>query len=207
MVSGIQDKNAQLLVLAINQVLSSESFSTVGTRQIRKGSSQKVAQLVNDMKAGSVHTLIMSGVNPVYTLPNSKDFVEGLKKVSLSASFSLKEDETASITTIAAAAPHYLESWGDVSITKGTYSLTQPTIRPLFDTKQFQDVLLSLNGIPGTFYDYLKANSASIITGSTWNKVLHDGVFVGTIPSTAGGTADYTGAANALAQSKACRWS
>ena len=203
LVSGIQDKNAQLLVLAINQVLSSESFSTVGTRQIRKGSSQKVAELVNDMKAGSVHTLIMSGVNPVYTLPNSKDFVEGLKKVSLSASFSLKEDETASITTIAAATPHYLESWGDVSITKGTYGLTQPTIRPLFNTKQFQDVLLSLNGVGGTFYDYLKANAASIIAGSTWNKVLHDGVFVGTIPSAAGGTADYTGAANALAQSKA----
>ncbi len=205
LVSGIQDKNAQLLVLAINQVLKSESFSTVGTRQIRKGSNEKVAQLVNDMKAGSVHTLIMSGVNPVYSLPNSKDFLDGLKKVSLSASFSLKEDETASITTIAAAAPHYLESWGDVSITKGTYSLTQPTIRPLFDTKQFQDVLLSLNGIPGTYYNYIKASSASIILGSTWNQVLHDGIFVGSIPTTAGGTADYNGAASALAQSKAAQ--
>ena len=203
LVSGIQDKNAQLLVLAINQVLASESFSTLGTRQIRKGSSQKVAQLVNDMKAGSVHTLIMSGVNPVYSLPNSKDFVDGLKKVSLSASFSLKEDETASITTIAAAVPHYLESWGDVSITKGTYGLTQPTIRPLFNTKQFQDVLMSLNGVVGTFYDYLKTNIASNAAGASWNQVLHDGIFVGTIPSASGGTADYSGAANALAQSKA----
>ena len=202
LVSGIQDKNAQLLVLAINQALASESFSTIGTRQIRKGSSQKVAQLVAAMKAGSVHTLIMSGVNPVYSLPNSKDFVEGLKKVSLSASFSLKEDETASITTIAAAAPHYLESWGDVSITKGTYGLTQPTIRPLFNTKQFQDVLLSLNGNAGTFYDYLKVNIASNAPGSTWNKVLHDGIFVGTIPSSSAGSADYTAAANALAKSK-----
>jgi len=203
LVSGIQDKNAQLLVLAINQVLKSESFSTVGTRQIRKGSNQAVTQLVAAMKSGSVHTLIMSGVNPVYSLPNSKDFVDGLKKVSLSASFSMKEDETASLTTIAAAAPHYLESWGDVVITKGTYSLTQPTIRPLFDTKQFQDVLLSLNGIPGTYYNYLKTNSASLISGSTWNQVLHDGVFVGEIPTTAGGTADYNGAATVLAQSKA----
>ena len=203
LVSGIQDKNAQLLVLAINQALASESFSTIGTRQIRKGSSQKVAQLVAAMKAGSVHTLIMSGVNPVYSLPNSKDFVEGLKKVSLSASFSLKEDETASLTTIAAAAPHYLESWGDVSITKGTYGLTQPTIRPLFNTKQFQDVLLSLNGNTGTFYDYLKVNIASNAAGSTWNKVLHDGIFVGTIPSSSAGSADYTAAANALAKSKA----
>ncbi|MES2574561.1 MAG: TAT-variant-translocated molybdopterin oxidoreductase [Bacteroidota bacterium] len=205
LVSGIQDKNAQLLVLAINQKLASESFSTVGTRQIRKGSSQKVAQLVNDMKAGSVHTLIMSGVNPVYSLPNSKDFVEGLKKVSLSASFSLKEDETASVTTIAAAAPHYLESWGDVSITKGTYSLTQPTIRPLFNTKQFQDVLLSLNGLGGTFYDYLKANSASITAGSTWSKVLHDGIFVGTASAVSAGSADYSAAANALAKSKSAQ--
>ena len=203
LVSGIQDKNAQLLVLAINQALASESFSTVGTRQIRKGSSQKVAQLVAAMKAGSVHTLIMSGVNPVYTLPNSKDFVEGLKKVSLSASFSLREDETASLTTIAAAAPHYLESWGDVSITKGTYGLTQPTIRPLFNTKQFQDVLLSMNGTVGTYYNYLKANIASNAPGSTWNTVLHDGIFVGSIPSASAGSINYSAVAIALAQSKA----
>ena len=203
LVSGIQDKNAQLLVLAINQALASESFSTIGTRQIRKGSSEKVAQLVNDMKAGSVHTLIMSGVNPVYSLPNSKDFVDGLKKVNLSVSFSLREDETASITTIAAAVPHYLESWGDLSITKGTYGLTQPTIRPLFNTKQFQEVLMSLNGSVGSYYDYLKASSASIIAGATWNQVLHDGIFVGTIPSVSAGSADYAAAANTLAQSKA----
>jgi molybdopterin-containing oxidoreductase family iron-sulfur binding subunit len=48
---------------------------------------------------------------------------------------SLKEDETALLATVAAPVPHYLEAWGDLSLTKGTYSLTQPTIRPLFDTK------------------------------------------------------------------------
>jgi molybdopterin-containing oxidoreductase family iron-sulfur binding subunit len=71
LVSGIQDKNAQLLVLAVNQILASEAFNTSGTRQIRKGSNEKVAQLIEDMKAGSVHTLIMSGVNPVYTLADT----------------------------------------------------------------------------------------------------------------------------------------
>jgi MoCo/4Fe-4S cofactor protein with predicted Tat translocation signal len=203
LVSGIQDKNAQLLVLAINQVLASEAFSASGTRQIRKGSNEKVAQLVNEMKAGSVHTLIMSGVNPVYTLADSKSFVEGLKKVKTSLTFSLKEDETALLSTIAAPAPHYLESWGDLSLTKGTYSVTQPTIRPLFDTKQFQEVLLSLNGVGGTFYDYLKGNASVIVSGSTWNKVLHDGVFVGAISASSASSVDYTGAANALSQSKA----
>jgi molybdopterin-containing oxidoreductase family iron-sulfur binding subunit len=202
LVSGIQDKNAQLLVLAINQVLASEAFNTSGTRQIRKGSNEKVAQLLKDMNAGSVHTLIMSGVNPVYTLADSKSFVEGLKKVKTSVSLSLKEDETASLTTIAAPVPHYLEAWGDLALTKGTYSITQPTIRPLFNTKQFQDILLSINGIPGSYYDYLKGYSASVIAGSSWNKVLHDGVYVGAIPAASAGTADYSGAANALAQAK-----
>ncbi|MES2240354.1 MAG: TAT-variant-translocated molybdopterin oxidoreductase [Bacteroidota bacterium] len=204
LVSGIQDKNAQLLVLAINQVLASEAATTVGVRQIRKGSDAKVAQLVGEMKAGSVHTLIMSGVNPVYTLADSASFVEGLKKVKTSVALSLKEDETAAITTIAAPVPHYLESWGDLVLTKGTYSLTQPTIRPLFDTKQFQDVLMSINGLTGTYYDYLKAYSASFIAGSTWNKVLHDGLFVGAPAAlSAAGSADYSAAASALAKSKA----
>lgn len=203
LVSGIQDKNAQLLVLAINQKLASEAFTTSGTRQIRKGSNEKVAQLINEMKAGSVHTLIMSGVNPVYTLADSASFVEGLKKVTTSVAFSLKEDETASVTTIAAPVPHYLESWNDLMLTKGTYSLTQPTIRPLFNTKQFQDVLLSLNGNAGTFYDYIKVTATSIIAGSTWNKVLHDGVYVGVVPTASAGSADYTAAATVLSSSKA----
>jgi len=203
LVSGIQDKDAQLLVLAINQSLSSEAYSTAATRQIRKGSNAKVAQLLNDMKAGSVHTLIMSGVNPSYTLPNAKEFTDALKKVSLSVTFSLKEDETALASTIAVGTTHYLESWGDLSLVRGTYALTQPTIRPLFpQTKQFQEALLSWNGNTGTYYDYLKTNSAAYISGSTWNKVVHDGVIVN--PSTAliGGSANFGGAASTLSQAK-----
>jgi molybdopterin-containing oxidoreductase family iron-sulfur binding subunit len=51
-------------------------FLTSGTRQIRKGSNEKVAQLIEDMKAGSVHTLIMSGVNPVYTLADTASLLK-----------------------------------------------------------------------------------------------------------------------------------
>ncbi|MET3027072.1 TAT-variant-translocated molybdopterin oxidoreductase [Flavobacterium sp. UW10123] len=202
LVSGIEDKNAQLLVLAINQVLASEAFSTAGARQIRKGSDAAVAQLIKDLNAGSVHTLIMSGVNPVYTLADSASFVSGLKKVKTSVAFSLKEDETASIVSIAAPAPHYLESWGDLELTSGTYSLTQPTIRPIFNTKQFQDVLLSVNGTAGTYYDYLKANSGAYTAGASWNKVLHDGVAVLGASALSGGAIDAATAANAVAKSK-----
>ena len=202
LVSGIQDKNAQLLVLAINQALASEAMSTAETRQIRKGSNEKVAQLIADMNAGSVHTLIMTGVNPVYTLANSSAFVSGLKKVKLSVAHSLKEDETASITNIAIPAPHYLETWNDLVLTKGTYSLTQPTIRPLFSTKQFQEILLSCNGNSASYYDYLRANAANYTNGATWNKTVHDGIALGVAGASISGSADFAGAANALASSK-----
>ena len=205
LVCGIQDKNAQLLVLAINQKLGSEAFSTNATRQIRKGSNEKVTQLIADMNAGSVHTLIMSGVNPAYTLANSAAFVAGLKKVKLSVAFSLKEDETASITNISVPAAHYLESWNDLMLTKGTYSLTQPTIRPLFSSKQFQEGLLSWNGNAVSYYDYIKENSVGYSNGVEWNKVVHDGVIAGTSSAVVSGSADFSAAASALARETAVK--
>lgn len=202
LVCGIQDKNAQLLVFAINQVLKSEALATAGVRYTRKGNDAQVAQLIKDMTAGNVHTLIMSGVNPVYTLANGEAFGAALGKVKLSVSFTQREDETASKSKIAAAAPHYLESWNDHVLTKGTYSLAQPTIRPLFNTKQFQEALMSWNGVSGNYYDYLRAGSAGFLGNASWNQTLHDGVAVYGGAGLAGGTADYAGAANALASSK-----
>ena len=199
LVCGIDDKNAQLLVLAINHALGSEAFNTGNTRQIRKGNNADVKQLIADMKAGAVHTLIMNGVNPVYSLPNGKEFAEALKKVKLSATFSMKEDETALVSSVAVAAPHYLESWGDVSIVKGSYAITQPTIRPLFDTVQFQDALLSWNGSTQSYYDYIRA---SYTGAKTWNQLVHDGVEFTSLPSGAGAGADFNGAAAVLANAK-----
>ncbi len=73
------------------------------------------------------------------TLPNASDFAEGLAKTDLSVAFSMKQDETSSNCQYIAAAPHNLESWGDFEFKSGHYSMMQPTIRPLFDTKQFQE--------------------------------------------------------------------
>ena len=38
---------------------------------------------------------------------------------------------------------HNLESWGDANPSFGKYTLMQPTIHPLFNTRQFQETLLS----------------------------------------------------------------
>ncbi|MEL0455124.1 TAT-variant-translocated molybdopterin oxidoreductase [Flavobacteriaceae bacterium SZ-1-7] len=181
-VTGIQDVNAQTVVFEINEALGSKAFDPKTPIKTRQGSDKTVAKLVADMKSGKVAAIIMSGVNPVYSLPNSADFVDGLKKTELSVAFSLKEDETSTEAQYIAAAPHYLEAWGDVEIKKGHYALTQPAIRPLFDTRQFQEALLKWTGNDVSYHDYIKdAWGTSILGGSSFNQALHDGVFVGTI--------------------------
>ena len=190
-VTGIQDVNAQTVALEINAFLGSKAFDPKTPIKTRQGSDQAVLGLVADMKAGKVGAIIMSGVNPIYTLPNASDFAEGLKKTELSIAFSLKVDETSSETHYLAAAPHYLESWGDVELKKGHYALTQPAIRPLFNTRQFQEALLKWTGNDVSYHDYIKeAWGTTILGGSSFNQALHDGVYVGTIATETENTSD-----------------
>ncbi|WP_136481521.1 TAT-variant-translocated molybdopterin oxidoreductase [Cognatitamlana onchidii] len=179
-VTGIQDINAQTVVLEINEYLKSKAFSSNSSLKTREGNDKAVAQLVADMNAGKVGAIIMSGVNPLYTLPNASEFAEGLKKTELSVAFSMKEDETSTQVQYLAASPHYLESWGDVEIKSGHFGLTQPAIRPLFDTRQFQEALLIWTGGNGKSYsDYIKVIwNEDILNGASFNQALHDGFFV-----------------------------
>ncbi|GGH44599.1 quinol:cytochrome C oxidoreductase [Mangrovimonas yunxiaonensis] len=179
LVTGIQDVNAQTLALAINEALNSEAFNTTSPLLIRQGSDKAVNQLISDMNSGKVGALIMSGVNPMYTLANADAFAEGLAKTDLSIAFSLKEDETSSLAQYIAAAPHYLESWGDVQFKTGHFALMQPTIRPLFDTRQFQEALLKWTENTATLNDYIKdVWTNTVLAGTSFSQALHDGVFV-----------------------------
>ncbi|WP_191858177.1 TAT-variant-translocated molybdopterin oxidoreductase [Hanstruepera ponticola] len=179
-VTGIQDVNAQAVVLEINEYLNSAAFNSEASIKTRQGNDKAVAQLITDMNAGKVGAVIMSGVNPLYTLPNADEFAAGLEKAELSIAFSMKADETSSKCQYIAAAPHYLESWGDVEMKSGHYSLMQPAIRPLFDTRQFQEGLMKwTNNTSKSYHDYIKLIwNEDILRGGSFNKALHDGFFV-----------------------------
>lgn len=179
-VTGVSDVNAQLLALEINEKLGSAAMDVAQPKLIRQGSAKEVLNLVADINSGKVGALLMAGVNPVYTLPTGEDFAKAIKGLGLTVSFSMKEDETALLSQFVAPTPHYLESWGDVEIKEGHVSLMQPTINPLFDTRQFQDTLLNWIGSDQSYYDYLKANWSN--SGTSWSKALHDGVAVSSTP-------------------------
>lgn len=176
-VTGIQDKAAQFLALQINEALGSEILDVDNFRLVRQGNDNDVMSLLNDMNSGKVGALISCGTDPAYALPNADKFISGLKKVDCTISFSMKKHKTAMLSKYVAATPHYLESWGDVQMTKYDYALAQPTIQKLFNTRQFQDCLLKWTGSDQKYYDYLKDSFKEYSGGLSWNVALHDGVF------------------------------
>ncbi|WP_405609615.1 TAT-variant-translocated molybdopterin oxidoreductase [Polaribacter sp. Asnod1-A03] len=176
--TGLNDVNAQLISLEINKALNSEIIDVNNTLNVRQGNDGEVAQLISDMKSGEVVGLISYNVDPVYTLASSSDFVEGLKKLQLSVALSTENNETVDVSNYALPTPHFLESWGDTQFDEVTYGLMQPTIQPLFNTRQIQDTLLKWSGDSTKYYDYLKSYATtSVLGGSSWNTALHNGFF------------------------------
>ena len=144
--SGSSDKNAQLIAFAINDALKSIVFDAANPLNIRKGNETELAQVVADMKTGKVKGLLTYNVDPVYNLSVGSEFAESLKKLELSVAMSIQNDATANSTQYTLPITHFLESWGDVMVTKGNYGLVQPTIQKLFNTAQFQEIVLKWSG-------------------------------------------------------------
>ena len=178
-VTGIDSVEAQLIAFAINEHLQSEAFLPQTPVLTRKGNVKALQQLLTDMNEGKVGVLFINNLNPLYSLPNAEVFATGLKKVPFSVSFAMRADETAKQTTLWAPQPHYLESWGDVEFKYGHYGLMQPCIRPLFNTRQWQDCFLQWIGHKESYYDFIKAHwETHILKGFSWEQALHDGTFV-----------------------------
>tara|TARA_Y100000589_G_C27181085_1_gene640777 strand:+ start:56 stop:3028 length:2973 start_codon:yes stop_codon:yes gene_type:complete len=175
-IAGSNDASVQIMVNAINDLLNNygSTLDIENPCYLKKGDDSAVASLVDDMNAGKVGALIVCGTNPVYTFPNTTAFISGLKKVGLTVSTSLIMDETASLMTYVCPDRHNLESWGDANVYHGQISLMQPTIQPLFDSRQMQDSLLVWSEINDDYYSYLKNYWSGKVA---WNKSLHDGIF------------------------------
>ncbi|MDX1627728.1 MAG: TAT-variant-translocated molybdopterin oxidoreductase, partial [Fulvivirga sp.] len=185
-VSGSNDPAVQTLVNAINEMLGNygKTVDLDVPVYYRQGNEKAMSQLLSDAKAGRVGGMIFMDCNPVYNHPKGATLKSALEKISLTISTSEKMDETASAVEYVAPEPHYLEAWNDANPKKGVYSLGQPTITPIFNTRQAQESLLTWAGKSESFYDYLRNYwRKNILTGTSnfqdaWDKTLQDGVLI-----------------------------
>jgi MoCo/4Fe-4S cofactor protein with predicted Tat translocation signal len=103
---------------------------------------QSLRELVTDIDAGRVDTLIIIGGNPAYNTPvDLRLDLNRLNKVKLRAHLNLYNNETSEICHWHIPATHYLESWGDARSYDGTATIVQPLIAPLYEGKTAYEVL------------------------------------------------------------------
>jgi MoCo/4Fe-4S cofactor protein with predicted Tat translocation signal len=190
-VSGSNDVSTQILVNAINAAIGSYGTTIDLDNACKRyeGNDAEFAELVNEMNRGEVAAVFFLNSNPAYDSINGKAFTDALAKVPTKISFSDRIDETSDLCDVVAITPNYLESWGDANTYEGVYSIVQPTINPVFNSRQAEQSLLiwSDNAVQD-YYKYVRNNWESNIlpaTGKTWNDLLQTGVVMSS-PRTAG---------------------
>jgi anaerobic selenocysteine-containing dehydrogenase len=106
----------------------------------------ELLSLVKKMSSGGIKLTLIHG-DPVHTIPSSTGFQEALSKVPFIVSFSSMFDDTAMQSDLILPDHAALESWGDVIPLAGTrdsvIGLMQPVVNPVFDTRQFSEVLMT----------------------------------------------------------------
>lgn len=181
--AGENNEGVQVLVNHINAMLGNygSTIDLANPTSFCQGDDAKVAQLVKDMNAGAVGVLLISGVNPAYTLANAAEFKTGLGKC-FSVSFSSYADETASACKAICPDHHWLESWNDAMPKPGRYAVVQPTIKNIWNTRQWQESILRWSGDNSSYYDFIRANWQANMGGvadfgNAWNMSVHNGVY------------------------------
>ncbi|NML19865.1 TAT-variant-translocated molybdopterin oxidoreductase [Pseudoflavitalea sp. G-6-1-2] len=178
-VAGSNNVNIQIIVNAINEAIGANGTTINFAAPIltHQGLDAEMAQLVSDMEGGKVGALLIAGVNPAYEYFDGEKFKKALNNVKVTISFNEKLDESTKGCKYVLPAPHFLESWGDAEFKAGQFSMIQPTINPLFQTRPMQDSLLKWAG-NATAYDVYFKNywTSKLGSADNYNKALQDGV-------------------------------
>ncbi|WP_330744877.1 TAT-variant-translocated molybdopterin oxidoreductase [Chryseobacterium sp. CP-77] len=188
-------KGAQVLAHLINQKLGSVAF-TGKANFLKEFDGARYQEFLGWVNGGQVGVLVTNNVDPIYSHPKGEDFKKSLSKVPYVIAVADKKNEMYKAAKAVIPVANWLESWGDIEPQTGVYSLMQPTIQKIYKSRQIEESLLvwknGKNNAANNYYDYLKANSASLLGGTSFNKALYNGINASTNATTlayAGGNA------------------
>ena len=122
-------------------------FPDAGSPDGPTNSFDELISLVKKMRGNQIRMAMIYG-DPVHSIPPATGFQEALAKVPYVVSFSSLLDDTALMADLVLPDHAALESWGDVipmaGTREGVIGLMQPVVTPVFDTRQFPEVLMTV---------------------------------------------------------------
>jgi Fe-S-cluster-containing dehydrogenase component len=150
---------------------------------------EELRKHLTDMKSARYSAAIFWDVNPAYCYPDTDLWKAAVPAVPTKVRIGLHPDETARACQVVLPEHHWLEAWGDYETSAELLSLQQPTIGPLYDTKQGEDALLDFvralgDTAPADYHEYLKARwqkevfpaGSPVPFEAFWDAALHDGI-------------------------------
>lgn len=188
LVCGTNDYNHQLIVNAINNLLGSygKTIDIDTPLNIKQSDDKSIENLITRMERGDVTAALFYDVDPLYNYPEPEKLKKALQKVDTTVSISTDHNATSNASSYVCAANHYLESWGDAEPVQGKYSLAQPAIQRLYDTRQFEEMLLAWSGNEPDYHKFLQQQWEATFYPlqneydgfrNFWSHSLQDGVF------------------------------
>lgn len=186
---GSNNTHEQTITIAINSLLNSYE-NTLNTKQPilwQRGDDKMLSRLpeiLNDKNTGALITL---GVNPVYDHPAGTELLSSMEKLPLCINMSCQRNETITHNSYICPDHHYLEGWSDYEPLKSLFSLAQPVIHPIYNTRQAGMSLLKWAGNNTSWSDYIKQywakeifpqQSQDLLFQTFWDKTLQTGVFI-----------------------------
>ncbi|HHH11758.1 MAG TPA: 4Fe-4S dicluster domain-containing protein [Sorangium sp.] len=135
-------------------------------------------ELLTAIDKGTVTGLIVVEVNPVEQLPEGDALVKKLKQLQLSVAITSRPSATAEACQLVAAAHHPLERWSDAAPQRDVLTVAQPTLRPLFDTRDPLECALLWHGVKVSPRQYIQSSwGGDTAAGKhAWDQTLSAGV-------------------------------
>ncbi len=182
-----QPAGVHVLAHVMNDVLGNVGNGVVYTEPVEvepTNQLESLRELVRDMEAGKVNTLVIIDANPVYNAPGDIDFLAAMQNVSHRIHLGLYLDETGEQCHWHVPEAHYLEAWGDTRAYDGTVSIIQPLIMPLYNGKTAQEMIAVVSGKTGNAFDLVRKHWQRIYREADfdqyWHTALSNGYMEGT---------------------------
>ena len=186
LVCGTNNKETQILVNTINHLLENygKTISFDQALLTKQSNDNDMLSLIKELDSYS--GFIFFDCNPVYDYPEFEKFKNAITKAKLSIALTSVPNETSVLTKYVCPSHNYLEAWNDFNPKLGLYSLSQPCIRAIFNTRQEQDSLLKWSQSQSDFQSFMKSywqknmytKTPQIVSfDQFWRTTLQKGVF------------------------------
>ncbi len=186
---------AHAINVALGNIGASKPLLAVQTETAGLGN---LTALKADIDSKAIETLVLiTPGNPIYDAPADLKFAESFAKLKTSIHLGMRTDATAHAATWHVPAAHYLESWSDARSARGTYTIVQPMILPLYkDCISELELLLALLSADGKLLNgegekgaaspaYAAVRATFSVTAgegdTAWKKLLRDGFFADSV--------------------------